>query len=296
MGASSATSSRQSQARKVSVIIPADTEGLRDEHLEVVMERVGAALEGAEIIIQRGSPVPLYNKARVCNEGARKAAGDVLIFLDSDVLHAPEVLKRAADVKVWGKPAGLVREENGKLRSPTEGQGGLFAFSREAFEKVGGWDERFEGWGGEDDALAVVAERVLGKPENLGAEKITHLNHEPQPGKAKARSTEYPNRRLLREVRGDEMSKDKMEVENTSDRTIIRAGAVFPPKKKVIAEISPTRLPEITGCKSLRLIKTLPPPIPKSVGGYVCECGFVAKSEHGLKIHKSRCKYVLQRK
>ncbi len=32
--------------------------------------------------------------------------------------------------------------------------GGSFVIRREAFVALGGWDERFRGWGGEDDALS----------------------------------------------------------------------------------------------------------------------------------------------
>ena len=48
--------------------------------------------------------------------------------------------------------------------------------SREAFETVGGWDERMRGWGGEDHA-AMVAMDTLYAPHKCLPDAITHLWH-----------------------------------------------------------------------------------------------------------------------
>ena len=64
-----------------------------------------------------------------------------------------------------------------------EGSGPLNVFGamcqimpREAFEAVGGWDERFRGWGGEDYAFARALDTLWGPHKNT-ANDILHLWH-----------------------------------------------------------------------------------------------------------------------
>lgn len=54
--------------------------------------------------------------------------------------------------------------------------GGVFAIGRALYEKVGGWDEGFEGWGGEDSAFVMRAGR-FGRRSNVGGD-CWHLWHE----------------------------------------------------------------------------------------------------------------------
>lgn len=56
--------------------------------------------------------------------------------------------------------------------------GGLFFVTRELFTRAGGYDERFTGWGGEDDALSVKFAR-LGARLGISKERACyHLWHE----------------------------------------------------------------------------------------------------------------------
>ena len=56
--------------------------------------------------------------------------------------------------------------------------GGLFFVTRELFTRAGGYDERFTGWGGEDDALSVKFAR-LGARLGISTERTCyHLWHE----------------------------------------------------------------------------------------------------------------------
>jgi len=48
--------------------------------------------------------------------------------------------------------------------------------SREAFEEVGGWDERFRGWGGEDHAAMVAMDALYG-PHKVLPGQVVHLWH-----------------------------------------------------------------------------------------------------------------------
>lgn len=54
--------------------------------------------------------------------------------------------------------------------------GGCFVISPEAWFEAGGMDERFEGWGGEDDAFRIAAETLLG-PRRHHEGTMPHLWH-----------------------------------------------------------------------------------------------------------------------
>jgi N-terminal domain of galactosyltransferase len=55
--------------------------------------------------------------------------------------------------------------------------GGLFLIARPTFVRVGGWDERFRGWGGEDDAMSYKLERVRAPAVELDRRPALHLHH-----------------------------------------------------------------------------------------------------------------------
>jgi N-terminal domain of galactosyltransferase len=292
-----------------SVIIPADTKGLRETQLVVVVDHVQAILPDAEIVIPRGRPGP-FNKSAVCNAGALKATHSTLIFLDSDMLHPAAVLKRAVKVRTWGIPSSEVHNlRKGQIpggRYDTRpgtipGRGGLFAFHRDAFERVGGFDEGFIGWGCEDEALFIVARRLLGEPEDLGSEPSWHLYHEPQPERLEVRRNLLAhNRQRLAELKpGGYM---RVQVVNTSDAVIPRAGFVF--NRKQTHEITVSNehvLREIRACRHLKVTvledRMTPPPGPTDEKvpfmeppRYLHSCGFVARSAAGLAAHKRHCK------
>jgi len=291
-----------------SVIIPADDEGKRDDLLEAVIGHVQQVLPDAEIIICRG-PLDPYNKSLVCNEGVARATGDVLLFLDSDMLHWPSVLQRAESVRSWGVPSGEVRnlmKDNGPGGRYTtrpgqiKGRGGLFAFTRKAFESVGGFDEEFVGWGCEDEALYITACARLGDPEDLGDEPSWHLYHPPQPERAKVRrSANSPNRaRLTRLLSGGCM---RIKVTNGQQATIARAGLVFRPGVTEIDVPDDYKLREIRACRFLAVTvieDKRPAPVqetpadrtPQDPPRFICGCGKVCKNAAGLSAHKRTCK------
>lgn len=52
---------------------------------------------------------------------------------------------------------------------------------RKYFEKVGGFDERFKGWGGEDDAFMIAMCTLCGSFSRPKGTKIWHLYHPKEP-------------------------------------------------------------------------------------------------------------------
>ena len=65
-------------------------------------------------------------------------------------------------------------------RSGDDLTGGCYVISPESWLEVGGMDERFKGWGGEDDAFRIAAETLLG-PRIHHQGVMPHLYHPPVP-------------------------------------------------------------------------------------------------------------------
>ena len=115
-----------------------------------------------------------WARAAACNEAARLAgAWDVALVADADTIPEAEAVHRAVGIvstipgairphdRLWNlnraQSMTLGKKGFAKLHLP-RGQrrllgGGLLVISRAAWEKVGGYDERFIGWGHEDSAL-----------------------------------------------------------------------------------------------------------------------------------------------
>lgn len=70
---------------------------------------------------------------------------------------------------------------------------------RDAFAALGGWDERFRGWGGEDDALTHRIERSRLACTELDTAAALHLWH-PRPNETTFGQPHYAdNHRLVEE-------------------------------------------------------------------------------------------------
>jgi len=80
--------------------------------------------------------------------------------------------------------------------------GGSIVLRRDVFTAFGGWDERFRGWGGEDDAFTHRIERSRIACTELDSAPALHLWH-PRPSEATFGQPHYAaNRRLVEEYAG----------------------------------------------------------------------------------------------
>jgi hypothetical protein len=130
-----------------------------------------------------------YNRSATLNVGTAAARGPVVILHDNDVvvpaLYAKEVLARAADGFDFIDPKRFMfyLDPNGALASITQNaRGASIAVRRDAFFAIGGFDEEFVGWGGEDNDFWDRAE-TTGKVFHFGYLPVIHLYHPPQKGK-----------------------------------------------------------------------------------------------------------------
>ncbi len=146
-----------------------------------------------------------FNKGWGLNVGARRSNASVLLFTDADLL-IPGMLPRTVEhcmrhtqvVKPYRQVLDLSPEATGRLLAGNSDTlqnmagiasnrqslgespplcGGAFAIRRSAFMKLGGWDERFRGWGAEDDAFSYKIQRARLSTLEFDDAVALHLFH-----------------------------------------------------------------------------------------------------------------------
>lgn len=156
-----------------------------------------------------------FSKSAAVNNAAKKATGDIFVIVDADgYIEADAVLEAAKRIRearkrghrLWFVPYRwfyrLTEECSRKLldSSPchplkfstpphkhciqsTEGSqhghwygAGIQIVPREAFDEVGGWDERFRGWGGEDHAAMRATDTLYWRHKTLPVQFL-HVWH-----------------------------------------------------------------------------------------------------------------------
>ncbi|MBG9543395.1 hypothetical protein ABE29_11575 [Cytobacillus firmus] len=154
----------------------------------------------AEIIIATSQPP--FNKAKAINNAVKKAKGNNLIIVDADIICSPSTIKKGIkmlDQHPWIIPYNIVNDltKNStsqllqtkpawplsiNLKTEPRGPkgfkpvGGINIMTRACFEAAGGFDERFQGWGGEDDAFAAAMNTFCGRYVRI-EQSIYHLWH-----------------------------------------------------------------------------------------------------------------------
>lgn len=153
---------------------------------------------------ERGAP---YARARTFNEAARAARAPLLVLHDNDMLvPARYAAELAAKMRAGDEVLDLKRfifyltqeatkrtMESGSVPGDARSEsvvenlrGGSIAITREAYDAIGGFDETFVGWGGEDVELWERAETR--RANRFGYLPIVHLWHAPQPEKTQGAS------------------------------------------------------------------------------------------------------------
>lgn len=161
------------------------------------------------VFIHDDGPFP---KAKLCNLGAKMCNGEVICFHDADMIANPHFLYFCIEALKHGKdsdalcPFLRVIDIVGDYRSDfiasgnyaalkpyletdlPEGMEVLYAntpgaivlFKRSEYMRVGGYDPRFIGWGGEDDDLLSRASRLGVRWHSIPDPKaaLFHLHHD----------------------------------------------------------------------------------------------------------------------
>lgn len=142
-----------------------------------------------------------FTKAGSINLGVKETTGDVILITDSDC-YTPDVagLQRLVGeveagkqpwitphrfvYKLSEKSSQIVYDEgsinlNKLTRSIGCIGGGLIVLNRESWNIVGGFDERFQTWGGEDVSFGMALESLCGS-QPRGRLDLIHFWHPPQ--------------------------------------------------------------------------------------------------------------------
>ncbi|WP_051633787.1 glycosyltransferase family 2 protein [Bacillus sp. UNC41MFS5] len=187
----------------VSIIIPFQTDnGPREAAFKWLVKYYSIVMPKAEIVIGTINENDV-NKAKAVNMAAKKATRDIFVILDADIVVTREIIEESIKLldkaawvvpftKIYDVPYELTRnllkteptgpidinkEKCNKVNWLYNGFAGkINIIPRKNFEAVGGFDERFIGWGGEDDAFSHAVNTICGYFVNYKG-SIFHLWH-----------------------------------------------------------------------------------------------------------------------
>jgi glycosyltransferase involved in cell wall biosynthesis len=221
----------------ISFLIPYLPNG--DEYRERACKYILGALAidwhepDAEIIIGGIEP---FNRSAARNQAAKRADGDILVFVDADSFVPKHQIREAlslAEERGWAFPydhycsmtemgtenfiAGAALPDPlswgtdmfdrdyyefifPSKDTPEPAVGGCVVVTRAAFETVGGYDERFIGWGEEDRAFMLALDTLVNAEHRVSG-NIFHLWHEHPEEECFAQPNFSDNRKLCNRYR-----------------------------------------------------------------------------------------------
>jgi hypothetical protein len=165
----------------------------------------------------------LFNRSAAVNRAAAAAGDwDVAMIVDSDTLSDATAVRLGVEMAAWSDAMvvchdrrvmltkhGTHRIMRGYRRSWSvkgfvervwmESCSSAVAVSRSLFERAGGFDERFVGWGREDSAFLIACETVSAKPMLRVSSKAWHLWHPVSDSTKHGHPDREPNERRFNE-------------------------------------------------------------------------------------------------
>jgi N-terminal domain of galactosyltransferase len=211
------------RVNRISLIVPFRTDHAERERNWQWLERYWAAeLPEAEVITGTDDSTP-FCKTRAVNDAFTRAAGDIIVILDADCYISAGVIREAARqirrARMRGRhlwfipyrrfyrlteaaslrllasdPASPVTFPDPPPPDDVDTPGGesfghwygalIQVMPREAFIRVGGMDERFRGWGGEDISFMHAVDTLYGRHKTIPG-PVYHVHHPVIKGKWK---------------------------------------------------------------------------------------------------------------
>jgi len=152
--------------------------------------RVREAWDLVEIPVYTGDCEGDWKRAYAVNAAVAQAGdADVLLISDSDILLEHPVTQTLWACEVAMEHQAYVVAFTTLIYLDAEGKqfweqsriwGGVFAIPRSLYDEVGGFDERFRGYGAEDKGFLVCASTLGGTKQRLPG-RAFHLNHPEDP-------------------------------------------------------------------------------------------------------------------
>jgi hypothetical protein len=155
----------------------------------------------------------LYNRCWAFNVGVKKTEKDILVFADSDMFMSREDYFRCFGacmdyeaVNPNGNRVINVGEANPENLTYKELENrklwtfaaGIMLLQRQAYHRIGGWDERFEGWGVEDDAISHLIRNTLSNT-TLNC-RMYHVDHARSAFDGKSQPNYLLNKKIYEEI------------------------------------------------------------------------------------------------
>lgn len=190
----------------VSLLIPfATVDPRRQQIFDWVLARWHALFPEWEIVIGEDDPED-FNRSRARNNAFEQSTGDLIVISDADTATTASNIQRAVDLiqglqrpwaiahdiyysltedftnRVLAADPGIDLDDLGPWKSNwrmmDKSEAGVLVMPREAYEAVGGYDERFKGWGYEDNAFCHKLNRMWGQYARTQGPML-HLWHDP---------------------------------------------------------------------------------------------------------------------
>jgi hypothetical protein len=147
-----------------------------------------AEIDSGKIRYAKFQPAPHFKMAHAKNMAHRVATGDVLCNLDADNVTGPGFAKWLNE-QFTANPNSVVRVRFRSFAQRVKeghlfdnGYGGRIAIGREHFEKLHGYDERFNGWGNDDNNFIQRTTKsglnIVRIPESMRGSVIDHGDKE----------------------------------------------------------------------------------------------------------------------
>lgn len=144
---------------------------------QMLSKALWSKFEHVSVSTDEGTIDAPFNRARAKNLAAKSAiamGARTLVFADADCYARPEVIRAAVEA-VQRTEVGICMAHNGQGRYMSSGllegmntggvvgpfPGGIFAIRAETFMGIGGFDERFLGWGHEDFCFFLTADAIF---------------------------------------------------------------------------------------------------------------------------------------
>lgn len=206
------SSSFQMNTQELAFVIPFRTDnGRREEICKWNIRRLQKFFPGCQVVIGKEDSEP-FNLSQARNDGIRQVNRPFIFSIDADTVWNPEVIidsvhalqrnkwvipymlylqtDMASGFKITnGDPETILIYSNYVYHSelivppndPMPPVSGILGMRTESMYEIGGFDERFKGWGHEDRAFAVIADYILGEPSTRLNHMVYHIWHEVGP-------------------------------------------------------------------------------------------------------------------